>query len=173
MPEKSVRRDFDITADGIRLECRLTAPPRTSTEVIAQKILLLERFVQSPDQVVMEFDSQTVLEGVTLRTDKPKTGDRDCSVVMNFRNAPMTQRATLYNLAQTGKLVTVKVIEPDEPKSKKKEVADTAKAGQDATPEPPAETPATKPEQDDKAEKASKPPAKSRKSRTPRTSASA
>jgi len=119
MPQTSVTHDFKIVVDGITLSCRLSAPPGTPTSHITEKITLLERFVQNPDQIKLEFEQQTVIEGVTLRADKPKTGDREYSVALQITDAPMTDRSTLFNLAQTGRKVTIKVIEPEEPKARK------------------------------------------------------
>jgi len=116
MPQTAITHDFKIVVDGITLSCKLSAPPGTPTAHITDKITMLERFVQNPDQIKMEFVTQTIFEGVTMRADKPKTGDRDFSVVLNIVDAPMTDRSTLFNLAATGKKVTIKVIEPEEPK---------------------------------------------------------
>lgn len=111
MPKTEEIVKFKMDVDGMTLACQLSAPPGTPTEHIQEKILQLERYMSNPDQIRMDFDIQTMFTGVSLRADKPEKGDKKFSFGIDVTGAPLVDRATIYNYAQTGVKVTIKVVE--------------------------------------------------------------
>jgi hypothetical protein len=135
MPQVAVHRDFKVVTDGITLQTKLSAPPGTQTAHIEDKITLLERYIQAPNQISMEFEKQTILTGVEITVaDKPKTNDREFEFRIKVTGASMIDRSTIYALSQSKSKVTLKVVELDS--GKKKETAKAEGKPAEQVPDP-------------------------------------
>ena len=82
--------------------------------------MLMERFVQSPDQIKLDFETQTVIEGATVRADQPKAGDKEFQFCVTIVGASMSDRSAIFNYFQTNTPLTIKLSETPTGKKKSK-----------------------------------------------------